>query len=158
MLRRYCHLRSAGLRMEHVPYKGAGPAIVGHVGSEIQLYLGGGGLGAQHVKAGRLKALAVSGASRIDALPDTPTFAEAGITGVEASNWWARRRPGVPRPPPSSGSTRRSVLRSRPQVRAQLQQLGVQPIPGTPDAMAQRLAAEAPAWRRAVAESGVKLD
>lgn len=151
-------VRSAGLQMEHVPYKGAGPAIIGLVGGEIQLYLGGAGLGAVHVKAGRLRALAVSGRSRIEALPGTPTFAEAGIADVEASNWWAIAAPkGTPAATIDRLNEAVRAAMQTPAVMARFRALGVQPIHGTPDAMARRLATEAPTWREIVAQTGMKL-
>jgi tripartite-type tricarboxylate transporter receptor subunit TctC len=80
--------RTHGLGMTHVPFKGAGPAIGSLLAGETHMYLGGAGLGAQHVKAGTLRALAVSGETRLKAYPEIPTFAEAGLGDANSSNWW----------------------------------------------------------------------
>lgn len=88
-----------GLGMTHVPYKGAAQVVTALLGNEVQFYLAGAGVGTAQVKEGHLRALAVSNPHRLDALPDTPTFAEVGIKGINASNWWGVVAPlGTPSP------------------------------------------------------------
>src|SRR5439155_16168910 len=89
--------RSRDLGLAHIPYKGASQAITALLANEVHMYLAGAGLGAQHVKAGKIHAVAVSSAKRLDALPETPTFQEAGLADIKASNWWGAAVPkGTP--------------------------------------------------------------
>lgn len=80
---------ATGLDAQHVAYKGGAPALTDLVGGRLDLMLINPLEAAPHVKAGTLRALAVSSEKRIAALPDTPTFAEAGVKGFEVSVWWA---------------------------------------------------------------------
>ena len=90
--------KSFGLGMTHIPYKGASQAVAALLAGDIQFYLAGAGLGAPHVKSGKLRAIAVSSKSRLDIFPDIPTFNEAGLGGINASNWWGVAVPaGTPR-------------------------------------------------------------
>jgi tripartite-type tricarboxylate transporter receptor subunit TctC len=91
--------KSFGLGMTHIPYKGASQAVAALLAGDIQFYLAGAGLGAPHVKSGKLRAIAVSSKSRLDIFPDIPTFNEAGLGGINASNWWGVAVPaGTPGP------------------------------------------------------------
>src|SRR5579859_5135605 len=98
------------------------------------MYLVGAGLGAQHVQAGRLRALAVSSAQRLQALPDTPTFREVGLSGIQASNWW-----GVAVPkgtPPEVVQKLYEALRAglaSEAFRKTAAKLGIAPLGGTPE-------------------------
>jgi tripartite-type tricarboxylate transporter receptor subunit TctC len=78
----------AGIQLLHVPYKGGGPALTAALGGEVQLTFTAAAVGAPHIKSGKLKALGFSGASRLAALPDVPTIAEAGIPGFAYDSGW----------------------------------------------------------------------
>jgi tripartite-type tricarboxylate transporter receptor subunit TctC len=99
--------RAFSMGMVHVPYKGAAQAITALMAGEVHFFLVGAGVGLPHVRSGKLRALAAASAAPLSVLPDTPSFAKAGITGVDASNWWGWRRPQARRPPPSAGRNRR---------------------------------------------------
>jgi tripartite-type tricarboxylate transporter receptor subunit TctC len=80
---------TAGIQTQHVPYKGAGPALVALVGGEVDMYFATTATGAPHVKAGKVKAIAITGKKRSPLLPDTPTFDESGLP-----NFYNHKRPG----------------------------------------------------------------
>ena len=77
-----------GTSMEHVPYKGSGPAMIGLLGAEIDLIFEGLGSAAMQIRAGKIRALAVTSAHRSPAFPDIPTMAEAGVPGFESLSWY----------------------------------------------------------------------
>jgi tripartite-type tricarboxylate transporter receptor subunit TctC len=85
---------AAGIHMQHVPYKGSGQAVVDLVGGQVQVMVSGMSSVMPHIKAGRLRALAVTGAQRSPAVPDIPTIAESGFPKFEATAWYARARAG----------------------------------------------------------------
>src|SRR5690606_14721869 len=88
----------AGIRMTHVPYKGSGPGVSDLVGGHVQLMFAGPLTFESHIKAGRLRALAVADKKRSSLLPDVPTMTEAGFPGVETGTWYALLAPaGTPK-------------------------------------------------------------
>lgn len=145
--------------MTHVAYQGAGPAVTALLAGEIHAYLGGAGLGLQHVQSGRLVAVAQSSGKRLSVLPDTPTFAEIGLGSVKASNWWAMVAPkGTPDDVVQRMNAALREAMARPSVADRFEKLGVQAYPVTPRVMADTLKEEAVFWQRKVAEAGVSLD
>lgn len=151
--------RTRGLDMTHIPYKGASQAVSALLAGEVQFYMGGAGLGAQQVKAGRLRALAVSSDRRSAALPDTPTFAEAGLGDIKASNYWAV---AVPKGTPDDIVQKlyrawRAAIDS-PAARDRFAKLGLVAVGTTPAETARRWKDEAAYWRKAVREMAVRID
>mgnify|MGYP000358180487 CR=1 FL=1 len=147
------------LGMAHVPYKGGGQAVAALLGNEVQFYLAGAGVAGTHVKDGRLRAIAVSHRTRIEALPDTPTFTEAGILGINATNWWGVAAPkGTP--PAVINRMREALCKilADPAILARMAQLGNTPVCNTPAEMARQMNEEAPYWQRAVQTLGIKAD
>jgi tripartite-type tricarboxylate transporter receptor subunit TctC len=148
-----------GLGMTHVPYKGASQVVTALLAGEVQFYLAGAGVGTAQVKDGRLRALAVSNAQRLDALPDTPTFAEAGIKGINANNWWGMVAPlGTPRSVVTRLRGALCTTLADAKIKATLDQLGDGAVCNSPEEMAHQLADEASYWRRALPELGVKVE
>jgi tripartite-type tricarboxylate transporter receptor subunit TctC len=151
--------RSRDLGLAHIPYKGASQAITALLANEVHMYLAGAGLGAQHVRAGKLHAVAVSSAKRLEALPDTPTFAEAGLADIKASNWWGA---AVPKGTPAATVGRlneafRTALASSA-AQEQFRKLGVIPIGDSPEGTMRRLREEAAFWGKAVKDMNIKMD
>lgn len=147
------------LGMTHIPYKGASQVVTALLANEVQFYMGGAGLGAQHVKAGKLHALAVSNDRRVAALPDTPTFKEVGLGDIKASNYWAV---AVPQGTPNDVVQRlyqafRAAL-TAPSAQERFAKLGVVPVGTTPAETAQRWREEAEYWGKAVKEMAVRID
>ena len=81
-------MAKAGIKLQHVPYKGAAPAITDVVSGQIEMMTGDANTALPFIKSGRLKALAVTGPQRMEMLPDVPTVAESGLPGFEAGNWF----------------------------------------------------------------------
>ena len=90
---------AAGIKMQQIPYKGGGPAMTDLLGGQVQLVFANPASSVSYVNAGRVKALAVTGDKRLEALPNVPTFAEGGVPGVTAINWYALFAPAnTPKP------------------------------------------------------------
>lgn len=151
--------RSFGLGMTHVPYKGASQVITALLAGEVQFYLVGAGVGLQHVRSGKLRALAVSNERRLDVLPDVPTFVEAGVGNIQASNWWGVAVPtGTPKPVVERLRTALCKVIADGAMRNTLGQMGNVPVCNTSADMARQLAAEAGQWRRVVSDLNVTVD
>ena len=153
--------RSQGLGAEwtHVPYKGGGPAladlIAGHIDA-VSLTLPA---ATEHVRAGRIRALAVTTASRAPALPAVPTVAESGFPGFDVTSWQGLLAPSGT-DPAVIGRLNGEVARilARPDVVAQLAAQGFEPVGGPPGVLAARLAADVPRWPEVVALAGARVD
>jgi tripartite-type tricarboxylate transporter receptor subunit TctC len=151
--------KTRDLGMTHVAYKGAAQAMAALLANDVQMYLVGAGIGLPHVKAGKLRAIAVSAPKRMDALPDTPTFAEAGLSDIDASNYWVA---AVPKgTPPAIVQKLYEAFRAAitaPEAQARLAALGVIPVASTPADTAARLKRDAAYWEKAVRETGAQID
>lgn len=151
--------RTRGLGMTHIPFKGSAPGITALLANEVQFYMGGAGLGAQHVKAGKLHAVAAAAPKRLDALPDTPTFAEVGLSDIKASNWWGVAVPkGTPAPIVRRLHEAFIAALATPAARERFEKLGVVVVGGSPEETARRWREEADYWGKAVKEMGVRMD
>jgi tripartite-type tricarboxylate transporter receptor subunit TctC len=105
-----------GVTVNHVPYKGGGPAIADLLAGHVPAFMAVISTGVPHVRSGKARALAVTGAKRAEALPEVPTMAEAGVKGYAAVNWYGLSAPpGLPAPI-GSASTRNSRPRSRRRI------------------------------------------
>lgn len=148
-----------GMKMVHVPYGGAGQAVQALLAGDVQFYMGGAGLGAAHVQTGKIKALGVAANQRVSALPDVPTFAEAGLNAVLANNWWAVAAPGnTPDAIITKLNTALQKALNSPEIRQRFDALGVIPVGGSPADMTAILNQDAGFWEKAVREAGVKLN
>jgi tripartite-type tricarboxylate transporter receptor subunit TctC len=144
--------------MTHVPYRGASQVVTALLGNEVQFYLAGAGVGAAQVKQGKLRALAVSNASRLNALPDTPTFDEVGISGINATNWWGMVAPaGTPKPVVKRLREALCAALGTPKIKATLDQLGDLAVCNLPEEMMHQLVGEADYWKRTLPELDVKV-
>jgi tripartite-type tricarboxylate transporter receptor subunit TctC len=140
----------------HVPYKGGGPAVADLLGGQISAVFATPASGGAHVKAGKLRALAVTGAKRTPFLPDVPTIAESGYPGYEATNWYAYVAPAKT-PKEILGRLNRELVSvlSSSDVRAQLENHGLEPMPGTSEELAKYLEREYATWGRVVKEAKI---
>lgn len=151
--------RAFSLGMAHVPYKGASQAITALMAGEVHFYLVGAGVGVPHVRSGKLRALAVASRSPLSVLPDAPSFETAGITGVDASNWWGVAAPaGTPAALIDRLQRAFCKVLGEPATAQALIQLGVLPVCNSPAQMRAQLAREAEGWRRTLPELKVQVD
>ena len=148
-----------GTKLIHVPHKGAAPATVDLLAGNVAFMFNNLISAVPNVQAGRLRALAVTGATRTPALPDLPTVAEAGVPGYEASTWYAMFAPvGVPQNILERLHREVAAIAKSPDIRKQLQAVGIDPVGGTPAALAQYLRSEIVKWGKVAKASGAKAD
>ena len=113
----------------------------------------------EHVKGGKVKALATTGSARSAILPDVPTLAEAGVPGYDVSPWFAVFAPaGTPRPVIDKLNAALLDAMKQPDVVTRLDAIGVEPVGSTPEALATHLASESARWTKLIAARGIKID
>ena len=151
--------RAAGIDMVHVPYKGGGPAYAGLLGGEIQVLLDTMPGPQQYVRAGTLRALAVTGPKRLSTLPEVPTFLEQGQDGVDVQFMFGIVAPkGTPADIIARLNAETTQALADPEIRATLAGQSIEPTPGTPEAFGALLALEWKRWREIVAKTGFKAN
>jgi len=149
----------AGVQMTHVPYKGSAPALQDLIGGQVQLMFDNLPPSLPQIKAGKLRALGVTSATRAPALPDTPTIAESGLTGFEASSWFGLLAPaGTPPAVIARLNGEIATWLGTPEAKEKLLALGANAAGGTPEDFAKHIAAETAKWAKVVKESGAKVD
>jgi tripartite-type tricarboxylate transporter receptor subunit TctC len=149
----------AGIRMVHVPYKGSGQAVTDLLGGHVQLMFSGFSSTLPHIKSGRLRALAVTGAQRSPAAPDVPTIAESGFPGFEATAWYGVLAPAkTPKPVVSRLHNDIVKVLQEPDVKNRLSGLGFEIVGSTPEQFSAYIKAEIKKWAKAVKASGAKAD
>ena len=149
----------AGFKLNHVPYKGTGPALADTIGGQTTATLGSTASTLPHVRTGRLRALAVTTSRRMASEPDLPTVAEAGVPGYETVLWHGLIGPkGLPRPVVERLNGEVSKLLQLRETAEQLQNDGVSPAGGSPEEFHAAITKEIDVWRRVVNDAGVKLE
>lgn len=147
----------AGIDMQHVPYKGSGQAVIDVVGGQIQLMFSGMSSVMPHVKAGRLRPLAVTGAKRSPAVPDVPTIAESGFPGFSATAWYGVLAPAkTPKAVVNRLHDEIVHALALPDVKQRLESVGFELVGGTPDQFAAYIKTELKKWDKVVKASGAK--
>ena len=150
---------TAGIDMVHVPYKGAAPAINDLLAGQIPLMFVDISISLPHVRAGRLRALAVTAGKRIPQLPEVPTVADSGLPGFEVNAWFGVFVPaGTPREIVNRLNADMVRGLAAPEVRERLVALGVEPVTNTPEQFAAFVKSEITKWGRIVRISGAKAD
>ncbi len=150
---------AAGIDLLHVPYKGAGQGLIALLSKEVDMILAAPPAVMPHVRSGQLHAIAVSGATRSSALPDTPTIAESGVPGFDATAWYCMMAPaGTPRP--IINAIRASLIKAItvPPVSERLLREGAAPEPSTPEELGKLIHDDIKRWATVVKLSGAKLD
>lgn len=148
---------STGIEMEHVPYKGVGPAMLDMFAGEIHvLFLGIGPTQAQ-VKSGKLRALAVSSLARSPLMPDLPSMAEAGVPGFDVTGWYGLFLPaGTPTAIVAKLNAAQKHAASLPDLRKQFTALGAELAANTPEQFTAFVRAEMAKWAKVVKDAGIK--
>ena len=151
--------RMAGVEIVHVPYKGGGPAVAAVVSGEVQMTFANLSVALPQVKAGKLKALAVSSAKRQPALASVPSLDESGLKGFDATAWVGLLAPVKVQRAVIGKVNRdvRSVL-AEPDLRRQIESHGLEPWPGTPEELARHMRTEIERWGKVSRDAGVKLE
>jgi tripartite-type tricarboxylate transporter receptor subunit TctC len=151
--------KMAGVDLLHIPYKGNAPAVTDLVGGQVQLMFDNIPISLQQVRAGKLRALAVTGPKRSPVLPEVPTVAEAALPGYAVTSWFAVFAPAGT-PPSIVSVLNREINKalSDPGLRRQLADQGIEPAGGTPAQLAAHVRAEIARWSKVVAESGARVD
>jgi len=149
----------AGIDVIHVPYKGGGPAMTDLLGGRLDMYIGVPSTVAPHVNAGKVRALATTGAKRTSMMPDVPTVAESGYPGFEATNWYAFVAPGrTPKELLDFWNRELTRILNDPQVVAELAKHGLDPAPSTRDELAQYIERESLKWGKVVREAKITTE
>jgi tripartite-type tricarboxylate transporter receptor subunit TctC len=151
--------RLAGVELVHVPYKGVGPALADLIAGRVQMLSVGLGPVQAHLRSGALKALTVASRRRLDALPDIPTSAEAGVPGYLMTTWF-----GIFAPKATSTKIvgflngRLQTVIDDPKIRKSLLDSGIEPIGGSVKTFAALVRSDYETWGKVVKASGVKLE
>ena len=149
----------AQVRFVHVPFKGQGLAMIDLLGGHMQLGFPSVPASIQHIKAGKMIALAVTTRQRSSALPEVLTMNEAGLTGYEVSGWYALVGPAkMPRPIVAKLNGELNRMLQDPAAREILAREGADPLPGTPDEFAHTLADDIRKWAKVVKDAGIKVE
>jgi tripartite-type tricarboxylate transporter receptor subunit TctC len=149
----------ANIKMVHVPYRGAAPAVADLLGGHIQIMLPDLPAVLEHVRAGKLAALAVVGKQRSPSLPDTPTMGEAGLPRVVSDSWYGLIAPAGMPPPVLSKIHAAAVEALRlPEVASQIDKLGATAAPTSAEEFRSLIDEEQKKWKQVIQASGVKLE
>ena len=147
------------IKLIHVPYKGAGPAIQDMVGGQVPVMFVDLAAGGPMIKAGKLRVLAVASTKRIAALPNVPTFAEQGISQFEAWAWQGLTVPtGTPKEIIAKLNAEYAKVVADPVIRQKLVDAGVEPVTSSPEEMNAYIKSETAKWAQVIKQSDIKID
>lgn len=149
----------AKIQMVHVPYKGGAPMLVDLMGGQISYAFDNLPSSIQHIRSGKVKALAVTTAKRWPHAPEIPTMAEAGLTGYESSAWFGLLAPGnTPKAVVDLLQKQVTFILKQPEVEKIYLEQGAMPVGNSPDEFVRFITAEMQKWKTVVSDTGVKLD
>ena len=151
--------QAAGIKMTHVPYKGSAPAITDLIGGRVEIMFDTPVAILSFIKDGRVKPIAVSGTTRIAALPNVPTVAESGVPGFSAFAWWAFVAPAnTPAPVISKLSDAITKIVNMPEMHKYFADQGVEPMPMSPAVLSGFIKSEIDKWGKAAKIAGARAD
>ncbi len=150
---------TAGVKMQHIPYKGSAPALVDVVSGQVTVLSSSIPSALSQIQAGKLRPLAVSSARRSSILPEVPTIAELGYKDFDVNVWYAVFAPaGVPQPVVAQLNAEIRKMLQGAEVRASIQAQGGDVRPGTPEELGARLQADIATWRAVIAAAKIQLE
>jgi len=148
-----------GAQLEHVPYKGGGPALTDAVGGQIPLVFTAIASAQQYVRTNRLVALGVPSAKRSSALPEVPTFQESGVAGFDVSSWTGIFAPAnTPRPIVERLQKELAVVLQSAFVKERYATLGIEPVGNTPEEFGAQVRADLARWGKVVKDANVRVE
>jgi len=151
--------KTAGINLQHIPYKGSAQALTDIVGGQIQIYASSVPTAMGQIKDGRLRAIAVTSLKRSASLPETPTIAESGWPGFEAITWFGFVAPAkTPAPIIKELNANINSILKMPEVRSKLMGEGGEILGGTPEQFSALLTKDTARWARVIQEANVKID
>ena len=149
----------AGVDILHVPYKGSSPAVADLLGGQVQMMFDNMPVSLPHVKAGKLRALAVTSMKRSPALPDVPTMDEEGLKGFDATSWFGLLAPaGTPKDIVAKLNAASVKALATPEMRERLAAQGADPVGNSPEQFAAFIKSEIDKWAKIVKASGARVD
>ena len=149
----------AGVNIQHIPYKGAGPALTDLIGGQVEMHVNNPLVMIPHIKSGKIKGIAVTGATRLAALPDVPTFAEAGLSGLDVKFWYGVLAPaGTPKAIIDKLSNEIAKILAMPDIRERLISQGLEPFISTPEQFAALMKADMAKYANLVKAANIKFD
>lgn len=150
---------ATGLKLQHIPYKGAGPALIDVLGGHVKVMFDILGSSVQYIKQGKLRPLAVTTATRSPALPDVPTMAEAGLPGYDISGWHGIAAPAAtPKPVITRLNHAINEIFADPEFKKRWEELGTPIVGGTPEAFGTLVRTESTKLGKLVKDAGVTVD
>ena len=149
----------AGIDIVIVQYKGGGPALTDTIAGQVQMNVGSVIQNLPHVRSGKLKALGIGGAKRIAVLPDVPTFAEGGVQGAEANNWWGIVVPAAT-PPAVVNRLQQEIgaILDSTEIRKRFELEGAEVLRMSPAEFGAHVVAETDKWTRVVKQANIKAE
>lgn len=151
--------RAAGIKLQHIPYKGSSQAITDLLGGQVQLFMSSIPTAMGQIKSGKMRALAVSSSHRAHDLPAIPTLSESGFAGFESATWFGLLAPaGTPASIVATLNTEINRALKAPEVREKIAAEGAEPLGGTPEQFGALIKSEIAKWAPVVKDSGAKVD
>lgn len=149
----------AGVKMVHVPYKGLSPALTDLLSERVQLMFSSVVAILPHIRAGKLRGLAVTGSKRLSSMPELPTLAESGLAGYEASSWYGVLAPaGTPKEVVARLNAEMVKALDQPEVRSSLLAEGAEPVGGPPEKFAAHIKSEKERLGKLIRDAKIRLE
>ena len=148
-----------GISMIHVPYKGSGPAIIDVIGGQIMMFNDNEPSILPQIKAGKVRALAVTGPQRSKALPEVPTMEEAGYKGFVVEPWFGFMAPkGTPQAVLDKLNAAFNTALTNPRIRMRLEEAGLRPVGGAPERLGEQIRIETERWARVIKANNIRAE
>jgi len=152
-------MKMTGTKMAHIPYKGSAPAVTAMIGGEIDALFDNVPNVVQHIKAGKMKVIGVSGLQRSALLPEAPTVAESGVPGFEVNVWFGMQLPaGTPKPVVDKLNRDIVQLLKEPDVVDRFRKQGVEVVASTPAEFSQLVQKEVVKWTQLVKDANIRIE